>query len=619
MRRTRVSLIVLAVVAASLQSGPALASASPTPQDPRSPSEIDLDQVRSTLAATMPAEQSSTSSPNSRVENIVTFDDPIGDVADARGDIVYAGANAAVTGNTAVLTEVLQYDDPLGTNWQTGATIAGWAFDVNGDTFSDYTAYFLATGGGVSAGVFDNDTNLVCAASPGWSAAGSYYAVVFPTSCITTGSTFAFYGSLLYEDVGTGELTLDEAPDSTWSPVVVNDAVAPPAPGGCTPGTVAPGSAPVDGFASLQPARLLDTRPGQLTIDCQYAGQGVRGAGSVLELTIAGRGGVPFGAQAAVLNITVTEPDAGGYLTVYPCGSPRPVASTLNFAAGQTVANASYASLGPTGAVCIFTLSRAHVVVDVNGYYLVASSFRALQPLRLLDTRGAGTGVPALARGSVSRVRVTGIAGSPTNASTAVLNVTVTEAGGNGYVTAFPCGAAMPVASNLNYVAGATVANAVVSKIGAGGEVCLFNSAPTHLVVDFNGYFLQGAALVPIVPARLMETRSGPGLQTVDRAFEGIGMRGRGSSTFVQVAGRANIPSTATTVILNVTAVDAAEPGYITVFPCGSSVPLASNLNVSTGGTVPNLVVSKIGASGRVCVWSNGATHVVLDVMGYYP
>ena len=68
-----------------------------------------------------------------------------------------------------------------------------------------------------------------------------------------------------------------------------------------------------------------------------------------------------------------------------------------------------------------------------------------------------------------------------------VLNVTVTEAQGAGVITVFPCEAGRPTASNLNYLANTNVPNLVITKIGAGGVVCLFNSAATHLIVDVAG------------------------------------------------------------------------------------------------------------------------------------
>ena len=77
-----------------------------------------------------------------------------------------------------------------------------------------------------------------------------------------------------------------------------------------------------------------------------------------------------------------------------------------------------------------------------------------------------------------------------TDATAVVLNVTVTDAQAPGFITVYPCGSPRPTASNLNYVAGSTVANAVLVQIGTAGQVCIFNQSPTHLIADVNGYFM---------------------------------------------------------------------------------------------------------------------------------
>ena len=87
------------------------------------------------------------------------------------------------------------------------------------------------------------------------------------------------------------------------------------------------------------------------------------------ELTVAGRGGVPTNAAAAVLNVTVTAAQDGGYLTVFPCGSTQPNASSLNFTTGQTIPNGVIAKIGTAGKVCIYTSAGTHLLVDANGYF----------------------------------------------------------------------------------------------------------------------------------------------------------------------------------------------------------------------------------------------------------
>ena len=78
-------------------------------------------------------------------------------------------------------------------------------------------------------------------------------------------------------------------------------------------------------FVSLVPGRLMDTRPGESTVDGLGAGGGLRAAGSVTELVVAGRGAVgnvvASDASAAVLNVTVTGATGDGYATVWPCAA----------------------------------------------------------------------------------------------------------------------------------------------------------------------------------------------------------------------------------------------------------------------------------------------------------
>ena len=250
------------------------------------------------------------------------------------------------------------------------------------------------------------------------------------------------------------------------------------------------------GFTSLVPARLLDSRADGATVDGSFVNIGVRAAGSVTELKVTGRGAVASNATAAVLNVTATDPAGEGYVTVYPCGGPRPLASSLNFSVGATVPNGVITRIGSSGRVCLFVSVATHLVVDVTGYFPPSSGFAALVPARLLDSRHDGSTVDGTivnlgirAAGSVTELPVAGRGGVAADAPAVVLNVTVTDADGAGYVTVYPCGSPRPLASSVNFVGGVTVANGVVGRVGAGGKVCLYVSAAAHLVVDVAGYF----------------------------------------------------------------------------------------------------------------------------------
>ena len=122
-------------------------------------------------------------------------------------------------------------------------------------------------------------------------------------------------------------------------------------------------------------------------------------------------------------------------------------------------------------------------------------SFTAITPSRVFDTRPGEGGLRTVSKVKISgltelRVKMTDLSGLvPASGVGAVsLNVTVTEAGGSGYVTVYPCGT-RPNASSLNYTAGQTIPNAVIAPVSAQGEVCFFSTQPTHILADVNGWF----------------------------------------------------------------------------------------------------------------------------------
>jgi hypothetical protein len=167
------------------------------------------------------------------------------------------------------------------------------------------------------------------------------------------------------------------------------------------------------------------------------------------------------------------------------------------------------------------------------------------------------------------------------------------------------------------------------SAIAAGGDGKIYATefdlvAHTNSVAVVNpcasvGSVTGGPEYVPLVPARLLESRTDPGLATVDGQSLGVGVRAPGSVTEVQVTGRAGVPADASAVVLNVTVTGAQGPGYVTVYPCGGNPPNASNLNYVAGSTVPNAVVTKIGAGGKICLYTQSATDLIADINGYFP
>lgn len=379
-------------------------------------------------------------------------------------------------------------------------------------------------------------------------------------------------------------------------------------------------------FVALDsPVRLMDTRAGEPTVDGLAAGLGAVVGGTVRELQVSGRGGIPGDATSAVLNVTAVNATGPGFVTVFPCGGTRPTASNLNVTAGRAVPNAVVTKLGTGGTICVFAQTTVDLVIDVSGHLPRAETFTALsQPARLTDSRsgeptvdGAEAGTGAIAGGTVREVQVAGRGGLPVTTSGVVLNVTAIAGGGAGFLTLFPCGAPRPTASNLNYTAGQVTPNLVVTKLGVGGKVCVFAQTDVDVAIDVSGHVPSADTFAFLAaPARLMDTRDGE--PTVDGQAAGGGPVIGGVVRELQVAGRGGIPANAAAAVLNVTAIGATGAGYLTVFPCGTSRPTASNLNYTAGQVTPNAVFTRVGTDGRVCVFAQSTVDIAVDIAGSF-
>ncbi len=125
------------------------------------------------------------------------------------------------------------------------------------------------------------------------------------------------------------------------------------------------------------------------TIDAMGAEIGMRPSGTTTVVPVANRAGVPAGVSAVTLNVTATQSSGAGFATVFPCGTARPETSNINYGPGTTIANSVTSKVGADGTVCVYNESPTHLLVDVSGYFAGSSGFGALQPARLLDTRGS--------------------------------------------------------------------------------------------------------------------------------------------------------------------------------------------------------------------------------------
>ena len=217
--------------------------------------------------------------------------------------------------------------------------------------------------------------NVIASAGPGvpsgWTVnlspsvlAGRYTIEVDPIGWLTPSTGFTTYGSL-----GAYELAIN----------------APQGPTPLPPGTSA--------FTPITPARLVDTRNGLGAVGRVAAGRQV-----VVQVADGVR--VPADATAAVVNVAAVNPSAAGFVTVYPCSDGVPDTSTLNFVAGQTVANTTIAALSPAGQLCAWTFAETDILVDITGWLSPsgASRLTPIGPTRVVDTR-SGVGGVRLAAG----------------------------------------------------------------------------------------------------------------------------------------------------------------------------------------------------------------------------
>jgi len=410
--------------------------------------------------------------------------------------------------------------------------------------------------------------------------------------------------------VGAGTLTAAYSGDVTYVATTSTAAV-----------TVSAPPPPPSRYTPVTPVRVLDTRNGTGGFSNPVP------AGTSIGVQVTERGGVPAtGVTAVVLNVTATGPTAGGYVTAYPNGQPRPAqGSNLNFAKGETISNLVIVAVGSDGRIDLYNGSggTVNLVADVQGYYTASggSGLVSAAPVRVLDTRnGTGGFSKPVAASKDIALKVTGQDGVPASGVTAVvLNLTATGPTAGGWVVAYPDGKARPAeGSNLNFTKGETIPNLVIVAVGSDGKVDLYNGSggTVNLVADVQGYYTAsgGSGLVPGAPVRVLDTRNGTGGFSTPVAA--------GKDIALKVTGQDGVPATGVTaVVLNVTATGPAEGGYVTAYPDGQPRPAqGSNLNFTKGETIPNLVIVAVGSDGKVDLYngSGGTVNLVADLQGYY-
>jgi hypothetical protein len=407
--------------------------------------------------------------------------------------------------------------------------------------------------------------------------------------------------------------------------------------------------------------RICDTRPGNPSgLNAVPSNQcngiansgGTIAAGGTKVITVGGAFGIPTNADAYVLNVTAIAPGAGGFLTIFPTGAAQPLTSNLNYTAGEVVPNLVEVGAGTFGEVSIFSQASTDVVVDLEGYVSPTANggmgsglYTPLAaPARLCDTRagnpsqltggdtqcnGAGNAGARLAANGVLPVKVANNNGVADGATAAVLNVTVINPSAGGFLTVFPQGAAQPFTANVNYVAGQVTGNRVIVPLSTTGvtpgDISIFSSSAADVVVDVSGFYSAfggtgSAFTAEPAPVRICDTRSGnpSGLTGGVAQCNGAHL-GTGGTQTVSVTGLASVPSGATAVVFNLTAITPSQGTFLTVYTGGSTRPLVSDLNPAAGDVKGNLTVATLSPGGTMTIYNNtGTVDVTVDVLGWY-
>lgn len=338
---------------------------------------------------------------------------------------------------------------------------------------------------------------------------------------------------------------------------------------------------------------------------------------------------IPANAAAYSLNATVVPRGRLGYLTTWPTGLTQPVISTLNSVDGRVKANALIVPAGDNAAVSAYVTDTSDLILDIDGYFVPPSgstlAFFPLTPCRVVDTRPGnqdypGLGPPALLAQSVRELPILNASPCfsqlPPGVTPAAysLNVTVVPNPPGqllGYVTLWPSDRQQPLVSTLNNVTATIVANAAIVPAAPNGDVSVYASNSTDLIIDVNGYFATSSAapnplsLYVFAPCRVLDTRHGIGAFT-------------GELTIPVASSPCQLPSAATGYVLSATVVPTGSLGYLTLWPDGQTLPIVSTLNAVDGALTSNMAIVAPSSDGSVDAYAaDGLTQLILDISSY--
>jgi hypothetical protein len=368
-------------------------------------------------------------------------------------------------------------------------------------------------------------------------------------------------------------------------------------------------------FVPVNPCRIVDTR----NPNGPFGGPTIAG-GTSRDFVIPNSAcGIPSTAAGYSMNVAVVPHGKLAYLTLWPSGQSQPLVATLNSVDGRIKSNAAIVPAGGNGAVSVFATDTTDVVLDINGYFVpgnnpAALAFYPLTPCRIADTRNSTgpLGGPSLAAQATRSFPIQASAcGLPATAQAYSLNFAAVPKGPQlRFLTAWPAGQAQPLVASLNDTTGTIAANAVVVPAGTNGNVNVFATDATDLVIDINGYFAPqgpgGLSLYTVPPCRVLDSRLPEGTPAFS-ATRDVNV----------IAAPCGVPGQARAFVFNATVVPAGVLSFITMWPQGQSQPLAATLNAIDGAITNNMAIVPT-TNGSISVFPTAPTHLVLDIFGFF-
>lgn len=341
--------------------------------------------------------------------------------------------------------------------------------------------------------------------------------------------------------------------------------------------------------------------------------------GNVYTVPVAGVGGVSETADQAYLNITATEAEGPGFVSIVDCQNPVPDSSIINYDGGRnsTRANSALVELDQYGNVCFMTnQAPAHILVDVSATDAFPNSLfeTPKKPIRIKDTREESM----VQKENERRVQVAGVNGVPADAKVVMLNLTATQPEEPGYISSKACNGERATTSSVNFpepnMNGSTT---VIVSLDEEGAFCVgaYQSA-VHVIVDVMAWTDNSEKIIEMLsqPERHYDNRPGNRLIAFGKRI-------------IAAAGRKSIPADAGIVFANVTGVSGI-PTYMSVGDCDSAAaPNSSLLNLNGGGgfedAKANGAIVPLDDSGSLCVYGGngpagtGVADVIVDIGGF--